>query len=106
MKYTVAALTVLLTLCLGVPVAAQSRNSSQDFFERGWDELEREVQILQTEESDPATLLSDPEELLQKSPSESTLELCRDPESELNQELDEEEIPCRKLEIEERSHNN
>ncbi|NEO33125.1 MAG: hypothetical protein F6K36_22410 [Symploca sp. SIO3C6] len=106
MKYPVAALTVLLTLCLGVPVAAQSRNSSQDFFEQGWDELEREVRILQTEESDPAKLLSDPEELLQQSPSESTLEVCPDPDSELNQQFNEEEIPCRTLEIEERSNNN
>lgn len=99
MTYRVAALTVLITLCLGVPVAAQSRNSSQDFFEQGWDELEREVWILQTEESDP-------EELLQQSPSEFLLELCPDPESELNQQINLDGVPCRKLEIEERSNNN
>ena len=50
MKIRVAALTSLLaTIGLTVPVMAQIRNPSQDFFEQGREQLEQQIQILQAE---------------------------------------------------------
>ena len=37
------------TIGLTVPVTAQIRNPSQDFFDRGREQLEREIQVLQGE---------------------------------------------------------
>lgn len=48
MKFGVVVLTTLLTtMGLTVPVAAQIQRPSQDFFEQGRQQLEREIQILQ-----------------------------------------------------------
>lgn len=41
--------TLIGTLSLTVPVTAQIRNLSQDFFDRGREQLEREIQVLQGE---------------------------------------------------------
>ena len=50
MKTRVAALTSLIaTIGLTVPVAAQIRNPAQDFFDQGREQLEREIQVLQAE---------------------------------------------------------
>lgn len=41
--------TLIGTIGLTVPVTAQIRNPSQDFFDRGREQLEREIQVLQGE---------------------------------------------------------
>jgi len=41
--------TLIGTIGLTVPVTAQIRNPSQDFFDRGREQLEQEIQVLQGE---------------------------------------------------------
>ncbi len=64
----IALLTLIATMSLGVPVIAQTLNPSQEFFERGREQLEREIQMLQAE---PFHL----EENLEKPPSKPLLEV-------------------------------
>ncbi|GAB4177188.1 MAG: hypothetical protein Fur006_08640 [Coleofasciculaceae cyanobacterium] len=87
MKIRVVAFTIVVTtLGLIVPVTAQIRNPSQDFFEQGREQLEREIQILQTE---PFTL----EGNLEASPSEPALEVSPSPVNSPNENPNEEETP-------------
>lgn len=87
MKFRVAALTSLIaTMGLTVPVMAQIRNPSQDFFERGREQLEQEIQILQAE---PFTL----EGNLEASPSEPLLEVTPSPANPPSEQPTVEETP-------------
>ena len=87
MKIRVVAFTILVTtLGLTVPVTAQIRNPSQDFFEQGRERLEREIQILQTE---PFSL----EGKLEASPSEPALEVSPSPVNSPNENPNGEETP-------------
>ena len=87
MKIRVVAFTIVVTtLGLTIPVTAQIRNPSQDFFEQGREQLEREIQILQTE---PFTL----EGNLEASPSEPALEVSPSPVNSPNENPNEEETP-------------
>jgi hypothetical protein len=72
MKSEIALLTILLaTIGLSVPVTAQIRNPSQDFFEQGRVQLEREIESLQGEphESEQNSQKPRSEPLLEVSPS-------------------------------------
>lgn len=90
MKPQVIALTLLLaSIGLIVPVSAQIRNPSQDFFEQGRERVEREIQLLQAK---PDYL----EENQQKPNSEPLLEILPSPEISPNQEPREVESPQQK----------
>lgn len=87
MDIRVVAFTVFVTtLGLTVPVMAQIRNPSQDFFEQGRERLEREIQILQTE---PFSL----EGNLEASPSKPALEVSPSPVNPANENPNQEETP-------------
>lgn len=78
MKSGAIALTILLySMGLAVPVMAQLRNPSQDFFERGREQLEREIQVLQGESPDS-------EQSRQQPDSEPLLDVRPAPESRPN----------------------
>ena len=64
--------TLIGTIGLTVPVMAQIRNPSQDFFDRGREQLEREIQVLQGESSNL-------EGNQEKQPSEPLLEVSPSP---------------------------
>lgn len=66
--------TLIGTIGLTVPVTAQIRNPSQDFFDRGREQLEREIQGLQGE-GEPFSL----EGNLEQPPSEPILEVSPSP---------------------------
>lgn len=75
MKYRVVALTTLLTtIGLTVPVMAQIQRPSQDFFDQGRQQLEREIKLLQ---GTPIDI----EETLPNRQSEPLLEVRPLPES-------------------------
>lgn len=63
--------TLIGTIGLTVPVTAQIRNPSQDFFDRGREQLEREIQVLQGESLNLQGNLEQPpsEPILEVSPS-------------------------------------
>lgn len=87
MKVKVVALTLLVaTMGLAVPVTAQTRNPSQDFFEQGRDQLEREIQNLQAE---PITL----EGNVEKPPLEPLLEVSPAPTSPAKEKPNQVETP-------------
>lgn len=77
------------TICLIVPVSAQIRNPSQDFFEQGRERLEREIQQIQTNPDYS-------EENKQKPKSEPLLEVRPSPEISPNQQPREVETPQQK----------
>jgi hypothetical protein len=90
MKAVVVALTTLVaTMSLTVPVTAQIRNPSQDFFQQGRERLEREIQIIQEK---PLTS----EQRLQNPQSEPLLEVRPTPTSDPSQKPNEVEIPRQK----------
>lgn len=66
--------TLIGTIGLTVPVTAQIRNPSQDFFDRGREQLEREIQVLQGA-GEPFSL----EGNLEQPPSEPILEVSPSP---------------------------
>ncbi len=87
MKVKVVALTLLVaTMGVAVPVMAQTRNPSQDFFEQGRDQLEREIQNLQTQ---PITL----EDKVDTPPSEPLLEVSPAPTNPANEKPNQVETP-------------
>ncbi len=89
-KSGIVALTVLVsTIGLIVPVAAQIRNPSQDFFEQGRERLEREIQQIQTNTDNS-------EENQQKPKSEPLLEVLPSPESSPTQKPRDLETPMQK----------
>lgn len=67
MKLSVVLITgIVMLIGLSVPVIAQINRPSQDFFEQGREQLEREIQILR--EETPNTQ-KNPEPVLKVSPS-------------------------------------
>ncbi|HEY9649492.1 MAG TPA: hypothetical protein V6C95_02435 [Coleofasciculaceae cyanobacterium] len=87
MKLGDVALTALLiTISSAAPVMAQFRNPSQDFFERGWEQLEEEIQILQGEQPNP-------EENLEEVPSKPLLEVSPSASDSPNQLINKVESP-------------
>lgn len=90
MKCRIVALTTLLaTMALTVPVTAQIQNPSQEFFEQGREQLEREIEILQQEPLDF-------EQNLEDSPVEPELEVPPSPTSDSSQKPNEVETPSEK----------
>jgi hypothetical protein len=86
MKFGIVALTTLITtMGLAVPVTAQIRRPSQDFFDQGRERLEREIQVLQGEPSNS-------EQSLKKPQTERLLEVSPLPESDRIQPPNEVEI--------------
>jgi hypothetical protein len=76
MKFSsVAVSTILMLVGLAIPVIAQLQRPSQDFFNQGRDQLEREIQVIQNESSNSP---QNP----QKSPSEPILEISPTPTSD------------------------
>ncbi len=87
MKLGDVALTALLIIISSTaPVMAQIRNPSQDFFERGWEQLEQEIQILQGEQPNP-------DGNLEKVPPKPLLEVSPSPSNSPNQPINEIESP-------------
>lgn len=78
--------TLIGTIGLTVPVTAQIRNPSQDFFDRGREQLEREIQVLQGESLNLQGNLEQP-------PSEPILEVSPSPTTSPSETQDEVEIP-------------
>ena len=98
MKLTgIALTTILITISLTVPVIAQIKRPSQDFFEQGREQLEREIQNLQQAPSDS-------EGSLQKPRSEPVLEVSPSPESTPRQKPNEDETPTHKPNEVDNSH--
>ncbi len=98
MKFGVVALTTLLTaIGLAVPVTAQIKRPSQEFFEQGRDQLEREIQNLQQAPSDSQGSLEKPR-------SEPVLEVSPSPESTPSQKPNEDETPTHKPNEVDNSH--
>ena len=91
MKSGRVALTTLLltTIGLSVPVMAQIRNPSQDFFEQGRERLEREIESLQGESTES-------EQNPQKPQSAPLLEISPSPADDSTQKPTEEKIPSQK----------
>lgn len=90
MKSRVVTLTILLTtIGLAVPVTAQIRRPSQDFFEQGRERVEREIRILQ---GSPTELGENPE----GANSEPLLEISPSPEISPTQQPNEVETPNQK----------
>lgn len=75
----------LATIGMVAPVTAQLRSPSQDFFEQGWEQLEREIQNLQT--TPPAA------ELLEEADLNPTPEVCPVDEREACPEPSRNETP-------------
>jgi hypothetical protein len=87
MKFGIVALTTLITtIGLAVPVNAQIRRPSQDFFDQGRERLEREIQGLQGEPSNS-------EQSLKKPQAEPLLEVSPLPGSDRIQPPNQVEIP-------------
>lgn len=90
MKYLLVILTTFVaTIGLSTPVMAQIRTPSQDFFEQGRVQLERELQILQGQTSE-----SPQDE--QKPESKPLLEVAPTPSSDTNQKPNQGETPQEK----------
>lgn len=90
MKPGIVILTTLLTaIGLSIPVTAQIRNPSQDFFERGREQLEREIESLQEEPPES-------EQNPQKRQSQPLLEVSPSPTNEPTQKPAEDETPSQK----------
>ncbi|MGB5959471.1 MAG: hypothetical protein WBG73_02335 [Coleofasciculaceae cyanobacterium] len=70
MKLAVVLITGIVTIIgLSVPVIAQINRPSQDFFEQGREQLEREIQILRESPNTPENPQKTPEPVLEVSPS-------------------------------------
>ncbi|HBB34100.1 MAG TPA: hypothetical protein DDZ80_02930 [Cyanobacteria bacterium UBA8803] len=94
MKFVFVALTTVLTaIGITIPATAQIQSPSQDFFEQGWEQLEREIQILQGERSDSSDSLSDAEENVSPPESKPLLEVNPSSSSDPNQKPNEVEPP-------------
>ena len=91
MKSGRVALTTLLltTIGLSLPVMAQIRNPSQDFFEQGREQLEREIESLQEESTES-------QQNPQKPQSTPILEINPSPDNDSTQKPAEDEIPSQK----------
>lgn len=70
MKLAVVLMTGIVTIIgLNVPVIAQINRPTQDFFEQGREQLERQIQILQESPNTPQNPQKTPEPVLKVSPS-------------------------------------
>ncbi len=92
MNYKVLALTTLLTtMGFALPGTAQNQNRSQDFFEQGWEQIEREIEILREKPLEEQADSQSPE-------LRPLLEVRPSPTSQSGEPLDEEEIPTTEAE--------
>ena len=92
MNYKVLAITTLLTtMGFALPGTAQNQNRSQDFFEQGWEQIEREIEILREKPLEEEANSQSPE-------SEPLLDVQPSPTSQSGEQLDEEEIPTTEAE--------
>ena len=91
MKTERVAITTLLLITIGlsVPVVAQIRNPSQDFFEQGREQLEREIESLQGESTES-------QQNPQKPQSTPLLEISPSPANDSIQKPTEDKIPSQK----------
>lgn len=90
MKAGIVILTTLITtIGLSVPVMAQIRNPSQDFFEQGREKLEREIESLQEEPPES-------EHNHQKTQSPPLLEVSPSSANESTQRPTEDKTPSQK----------
>jgi len=83
MKFTIVILTTILTT-IGITSGAmvQARTPTQEFFEQGWDQLEREIRILQQDNPEAE------ESLQQESETEPLLEVNPTADSETRLEIE------------------
>ncbi|HBE17252.1 MAG TPA: hypothetical protein DEG17_27530 [Cyanobacteria bacterium UBA11149] len=87
MKYPLFILTAIIsTIALTIPAIAQIRTPSQDFFEQGRELLERELQLLQGQNSELPEEGNKPE-------SKPLLEVTPTPSEDDNQNPDAVETP-------------
>lgn len=87
MQYPLVILTAFIaTIGLTIPATAQIRTPSQDFFERGRVQLERELEILQGQTSESPLDEQKPE-------SKPLLEVTPIPSSDSNQKPNQVETP-------------
>ena len=92
MNYKVIVLiTVFTTIGFAVPGTAQIQNRSQDFFEQGWEQIEREIEILREKPLEEQADSQSPE-------SRPLLEVRPSPAIQSGEPLDEEEIPTTEAE--------
>ena len=92
MNYKVVALISLFTtISFTVPGTAQIQNRSQDFFDEGWEQIEREIEILREKPLEEEANSQSPE-------SEPLLDGKPSPVNESGEQLDEEEIPATEAE--------
>lgn len=70
LKFTLVLLTTIVTaISIIAPVIAQINRPSQDFFDQGREQLEREIQILQDSPNTPQNPQRKPTPILEVSPS-------------------------------------
>ena len=83
MKSTIVILTTIFTT-IGITgqAMAQARTPAQEFFEQGWDQLEREIRILQNEKPEAE------ESLQQEFGGKPLLDVNPTAESELRPEIE------------------
>jgi hypothetical protein len=91
----IALTTLVATIGSTVPATAQRRNPSQEFFEQGWERLEREIQILQAEPLKPRVNLEKP-------PSQPVLEVSPSPANLPSKQPNELEKPSPRQQLNER----
>jgi len=79
--------TIVTTIGITSQTMAQARTPTQEFFQEGWDQLEREIRILQEDKPEAE------ESLQQESETEPLLEVNPTAESETRPEMEEIEPP-------------
>ncbi|MBD1807970.1 hypothetical protein H6F98_21305 [Microcoleus sp. FACHB-SPT15] len=100
MNYKVVVLiTFFTTIGFTVPGTAQIQNRSQDFFEQGWEQIEREIEILREKPLEEEANSQSPE-------SEPLLDVKPSPVNQSGEPLDEEEIPTTESENTENLNSN
>ncbi len=93
MNYKVVVLITFFITTIGfaVPGTAQIQNRSQDFFDQGWEQIEREIEILREKPLEEEANSQSPE-------SEPLLDVQPSPVNQSGESLDEEEIPTTEAE--------
>jgi hypothetical protein len=92
MNYKVVVLiTFFTTIGFAVPGTAQIQNRSQDFFDQGWEQIEREIEILREKPLEEEANSQSPE-------SEPLLDVQPSPVNQSGEPLDEEESPTTEAE--------
>lgn len=85
----VVVITLFTTIGFAVPGTAQIQNRSQDFFEQGWEQIEREIEILREKPLEEEANSQSPE-------SQPLLDIRPSAASQSGEQLDEEAIPSEK----------